>query len=118
MCRWKTQHVTVSGNLFRFNPANVGPACTVARNCGFNGLFSQYGSTKPYAAWVVPINISDHQDNVFKDNTYIGPWNFDGFTLGDTVSWSQWTSGFTDENGSNASFGAQDAGSTHSQPPG
>ena len=118
VCRWKTQHVTVSGNLFRFNPASVGPACTVARNCGFNGLFSQYGSTKPYAAWVVPINISDHQDNVFKDNTYIGPWNFDGFTLGDTVSWSQWRSGFTDQNGSNASFGAQDAGSTYSPPPG
>jgi hypothetical protein len=113
MCRWKTQHVTVSGNLFRFNPANVGPACTVARSCGFNGLFSQYGSTKPYTAWVVPINISDHQDNLFKDNTYTGPWNFDGFALGDTVSWSQWTSGFTDDNGSDASFGAQDAGSTY-----
>ena len=118
MCRWKTQHVTVSGNLFRFNPANVGPACTVARSCGFNGLFSQYGSTKPYTAWVVPINISDHQDNVFKDNTYTGPWNFDGFALGDTVSWSQWTSGFRDDNGSDASFGAQDAGSTYNQPHG
>ena len=118
MCRWKTQHVTVSGNLFRFNPANVGPACTVARSCGFNGLFSQYGSTKPYTAWVVPINISDHQDNVFKDNTYTGPWNFDGFALGDTVSWSQWTSGFKDDNGSDASFGAQDAGSTYNQPHG
>jgi hypothetical protein len=113
MCRWKTQNVTVSGNAFRFNPANVGPACTVARGCGFNGLFSQYGSTKPYTAWVVPVNISGHQDNVFKDNTYTGPWNFDGFALGDTVSWSQWTSGFKDDNGSNASFGAQDAGSTY-----
>ena len=110
--------MTVSGNLFRFNPANVGPACTVARSCGFNGLLSQYGSTKPYTAWVVPINISDHQDNVFKDNTYTGPWNFDGFALGDTVSRSQWTSGFKDDNGSNASFGAQDAGSTYNQPHG
>ena len=78
----------------------------------------QYGSTKPYTAWVVPINISDHQDNVFKDNTYTGPWNFDGFALGDTVSWSQWTSGFRDDKGSDASFGAQDAGSTYNQPHG
>jgi hypothetical protein len=113
MCRWKTQNVTVSGNAFRFNPASIGPACTAARSCGFNGLFSQYGSTKPYSAWVVPVNISRHQNNVFKDNTYTGPWNFDGFALGDTVSWSQWTSGFKDDNGSNASFGAQDAGSTY-----
>ena len=113
MCRWKTQNVTVSGNAFRFNPASIGSACTAARSCGFNGLFSQYGSTKPYSAWVVPVNISRHQNNVFKDNTYTGPWNFDGFALGDTVSWSQWTSGFTDDNGSGASFGAQDAGSTY-----
>ena len=113
MCRWKTQNVTVSGNSFRFNPASIGSACTAARSCGFNGLFSQYGSTKPYSAWVVLVNISRHQNNVFKDNTYTGPWNFDGFALGDTVSWSQWTSGFTDDNGSNASFGAQDAGSTY-----
>jgi hypothetical protein len=113
MCRWKTQNVTVSGNSFRFNPASIGSACTAARSCGFNGLFSQYGSTKPYSAWVVPVNISRHQNNVFKDNTYTGPWNFDGFALGDTVSWSQWTSGFTDDNGSGASFGAQDAGSTY-----
>jgi len=113
MCRWKTQNVTVSGNSFRFNPASIGSACTAARSCGFNGLFSQYGSTGPYSAWVVPVNISRHQNNVFKDNTYTGPWNFDGFALGDTVSWSQWTSGFKDENGSDASFGAQDAGSTY-----
>jgi hypothetical protein len=113
MCRWKTQNVTVSGNAFRFNPASIGSACTAARSCGFNGLFSQYGSTKPYSAWVVPVNISRHQNNVFKDNTYTGPWNFDGFALGDTVSWSQWTSGFKDDNGSDASFGAQDAGSTY-----
>ena len=113
VCRWKTQHVTVSGNAFRFNPANVGPACTVARSCGFNGLFSQYGSTRPYTGWVVPVSISDHQDNVFQDNTYTGPWHFNGFALGDTVSWSQWTSGFKDGNGSDASFGAQDADSTY-----
>ena len=113
LCRWKTQNVTVSDNVFNFNPANIGSVCTVANNCGFNGLFSEYGSTKPYTAWVVPIDISAHQNNVFKHNRYTGPWNFAGFALGDNVSWSQWTSGFKDPNGSNTSFGAQDAGSTH-----
>ena len=106
--------MTVSDNVFNFNPANIGSVCTVTSNCGFNGLFSEYGSTKPYTAWVVPIGISAHQNNVFKDNRYTGPWNFAGFALGDNVSWSQWTSGFKDPNGSNTSFGAQDAGSTHS----
>jgi hypothetical protein len=112
MCRWKTQNVTVSGNAFRFNPASIGSACTAAKGCGFNGVFSEYGSTKPFTAWVVPVNISSHQNNVFKNNTYTGPWSFDNFALGDTLSWSQWTSGFKDDNGSNASIGTQDAGST------
>jgi Right handed beta helix region len=112
LCRWKTQNVIVSGNAFRLNPASIGSACTAARGCGINGVFSQYGSTKPYTAWVVPVNISSHQNNVFRDNTYTGPWSFDNFALGDTLSWSQWTSGFKDDNGSNASIGGQDAGST------
>jgi parallel beta-helix repeat protein len=111
LCRWKTQNVTVADNTFNFNPSAVGSDCTVANNCGFNGLFSEYGSTTPYTAWVVPLNISDHQNNVFEDNTYNGPWNFDGLALGDTVSWSQWTSGFDNPSGS-GDFTAQDAGST------
>lgn len=113
LCRWKTQDVTVSGNVFNFNPSDIGSDCTVANFCGFNGLFSEYGSTVPYTGWVVPLNISDHQDDVFEENTYNGPWNFDGFTLGNVVDWSQWTSGFKDDNGSNDSFNGQDAGSTY-----
>jgi parallel beta helix pectate lyase-like protein len=111
LCRWKTQNVIVSGNAFHLNPASIGSACTAARGCGFNGVFSQYGSSKPYTAWVVPVNISSHQNNVFKSNTYTGPWSFDNFALGNTLSWSQWTSGFKDDNGSNASIGGQDTGS-------
>jgi hypothetical protein len=113
LCRWKTQNVTVAGNLFKLNPLAIGPDCTAASNCGFNGLFSQYGSTKPYTGWVVPLDISDHQDNTFRDNSYTGPWHFAGFALGDTASWSQWTSGFLAGNGSDGSFHAQDAGSTY-----
>jgi parallel beta-helix repeat protein len=114
LCRWKTQNVTVADNVFNFNPSNIGSDCTKANNCGFNGLFSEYGSTTPYKAWVVLLNISDHQHNVFEDNTYDGPWNFDGFALGDDVDWAQWTSGFQDPSGSNDFVDAQDAGSTFS----
>lgn len=117
LCRWKTQNVTVSGNVFNFNPADIGSDCTVANYCGFNGLFSEVGVTVPYTGWVVPLNISDRQGNVFADNTYNGPWNFDGFNQGDVVGWSQWTSGFEDQNGSGDFFDGQDAGSTYDATP-
>ena len=113
LCRWKTQNVLVSGNEFNLNPANVGSNCTKANYCGFSGLFSEYGSVAPYKAWVVLENISNHQNNVFKNNTYNGPWNFVGFSQGDVLTWSQWTAGFDDGNGSNDSFNGQDAESTY-----
>jgi parallel beta-helix repeat protein len=112
LCRWKVQNVTVSGNVFNLTPSAIGSACTLANKCGFVGVFSEYGSTKPYAAWPVPLNIADHQNNVFSGNTYNGPWNFDSFALGNVVSWSQWTSGYKDS-GSGATITAQDAGSTY-----
>ena len=39
-CQWKTQNVTVENNTM------VGTACTVANLCGFNGLFSNYGTSR------------------------------------------------------------------------
>lgn len=112
-CRWKTQNVTVTQNTFNFTPSLVGSACTAASFCGFNGLFSEYGTTTPWKGWAVPLHISDGQNNRFLDNTYNGPWHFDGFDQGETVSWTQWSKGFTDTNGSNDHFNAQDAGSTY-----
>jgi parallel beta-helix repeat protein len=112
-CRWKTQNVVVTNNEFDFDPAALGPQCTVANACGFNGLFSQYGSTVPYQAWVVPLDISNLQNNVFQNNTYRGPWNFTAFS-GETVGWTQWTGGFNNGNGSGDHFNGQDTGSTYS----
>jgi hypothetical protein len=111
-CRWRTQNVTVSDNTFNFNPADIGSDCTMADDCGFNGLFSEYGSFAPYTGWVVPENISNHQNNHFRDNTYTGPWRFVGFSQGDTVTAAQWTAGFDDQHGSDERFNGQDAGST------
>jgi Right handed beta helix region len=112
-CRWKTQNVHVTDNTFSFAQANV-PLCQPSANsCGQNGLFSEYGSTAPYKAWVVPENVSNNQNNIFGDNTYSGPWSFVGFVDGENVTWSQWTGGFVDQNGSNDQFNSQDAGSTY-----
>ena len=94
-CRWKTQNVTVASNTFDFTQANV-PGCTLSANsCGENAIFSQYGtypSWSPYKAYAVEDALTAHQDNVFSDNTYSGPWSFmyrDQFRV---MNYSRWRS--------------------------
>ena len=111
-CRWKTQNVLVAYNEFRFTPAAVGPHCTVSAGCGYNGVFSEYGSDpswSPYHGDLVPEAISFHQNNKFEDNTYGGPWCFMGWQLGTSVGWTQWRAPAST---SNAQFG-QDEKSVH-----
>jgi len=112
-CRWKTQNVTVTDNTFDLTRSAVSSACTVGNFCGFNGLFSEYGTTTPWRQWVVPNDIANDQDNHFADNTYDGPWEFDSFSLGNEVTWTKWTSGVTDVVSSGDDASAQDAGSTY-----
>ena len=93
-CRWKTQHLRVVNNAFRFDPSHI-PGCTVAKGCGFNALVANYGTVpdwSPYKGFVVPDNISLHQDNVWRNNAYEGPWRFMIRELGPRVSWSTWRS--------------------------
>jgi hypothetical protein len=104
-CRWKTQNVQVVHNVFDFNPADIGPSCTEMNSCGFQGMFSQYGtypSWSPYKARAVENHITFDQDNHFMSNTYNGPWRFMVHEQGNTVPWPTWQAG---------PYG-QDAGST------
>jgi parallel beta-helix repeat protein len=110
-CRWKTQNVTVSDNTFSFDPADIA-GCTATAECGFNGLFSNYGSTAPYTGPSVPNNISNKQSNHFADNTYSGPWQFEYFNQGDVATAAQWAAGLANVQGTGDGFGAQDPGST------
>ncbi len=110
-CRWKSQNISVSDNTFNFTPSNIGSECTAANGCGFVGLYSEWGTYPPYDGYVVPLNLVNNQNVVFSDNTYNGPLVFDSMYQGDTVSWAQWSGGYTDPN-SNAAIKAQDAGST------
>jgi hypothetical protein len=103
-CRWKTQNVVVRDNLFSLDTSKV-PSCTADRGCGFNGLFSNYGTYpdwSPYKGTVVEKNITFNQGNVWSGNSYTGPWRFIGLDLGNVLSWDQWRA---------APYG-QDAGST------
>jgi parallel beta-helix repeat protein len=110
-CRWKAQNVDVEDNTFNFTPSNIGSDCTTASFCGFNGLFSNYGTQAPFAAWVVVKDLQTQHD-VFSDNTYNGPWQFAPVNQGDVVTWAQWTAGYADPNGSGVTSVAQDTGST------
>jgi hypothetical protein len=92
-CRWRTQNVLVSGNVFTFDPANIGPGCTPAKYCGFNGIFSQWGSApswSPYHGTVVENHITIDQNNHFVSNTYEGPWQFMVREQGKAVNWATW----------------------------
>jgi hypothetical protein len=60
-CRWKTQNVTVENNTM------VGTACTVANLCGFNGLFSNYGTSRYNQTGP----ITYRQDSQFPNNTLL-----------------------------------------------
>jgi parallel beta helix pectate lyase-like protein len=89
-CRWKTQNVLVSHNIFTFDPARVGPKCTLANYCGFNGIFSGGGSWPPYDGSVVEDHITFDQDNRFMSNIYNGPWQFMVHDQGQAVDWGTW----------------------------
>ncbi|MGH8150855.1 MAG: right-handed parallel beta-helix repeat-containing protein [Steroidobacteraceae bacterium] len=118
-CRWKTQNVEVSGNVFDFDPTNI-PNCTSNDLCGFNGIFSNYGSTAPYTSAAVPTAIAFHQGNAFAKNTYAGPWSFWAWNFGNPVTWTEWTAAVSDgcgdageiQSGFCTSGFGEDAGST------
>lgn len=113
-CQWRAQNVTVQDNTFEFNPSDsiYKGRCTESNSCGQNGLFSVFSSTSAYPKWSVCNNISNNQNNHFKNNTYTGPWTFMYFNQGDAVGASSWQSGVTNVEDSGDNFGAQDQGST------
>lgn len=92
-CRWKTQHVRVRHNRFVFSAARVGHGCAARNGCGYNGLFSNYGtypSWSPYQGTVVEDHITFDQDNRFADNRYVGRWRLMAHEQGQVVGWAGW----------------------------
>lgn len=93
-CRWKTQNVSVHDNTFEHDPGKVGKACSSsAHSCGLNAIASNYGTWppwSPYQGTVVQRAIVHRQHNVFRDNTYRGPWRFMVGGQDDLRSFSEW----------------------------
>jgi Right handed beta helix region len=113
-CQWRTQNVTVQDNQFAFNPSDkvYRGKCSRSTNCGQNALFATSSVTSAYPGFTVCNAISNAQNNHFSDNAYTGPWTFIYFNQGDEATWTQWTSGLANVEGSGNGFGTQDAGST------
>jgi hypothetical protein len=67
--RWNTQNVTVANNTFTYDAQG---------QCKANSSMNQYCSVQAMfsTAQAVDQNIAFHQNNVFRDNTYTGPWMF------------------------------------------
>ena len=75
-----------------------------AKGCGYNGVFSEYGSTTPFQGTAVEDHITYDQNNHFSQNTYIGPWSFMVHEQGTIVSWAQWQGGpYNEDSGSTLS---------------
>ena len=103
-CRWKTQNVVVEGNSFTTDPSKI-PGCKSSTGCGFNGVFSNYGTYprwSPYKAEIVQKDITFEQNNVWRNNSYTGSWHFVVEEMGNQITWDAWRS---------APYG-QDAGSS------
>ncbi len=92
-CRWKTQNVMIDHNEFSFSPASIGRSCAVTNVCGFQGVFSQFGtypSWSPFTGTTVENHIAFGQNNHFASNTYVGPWRFMSPAQGNILSWAVW----------------------------
>ncbi len=120
-CRYNAKNVLVKDNVFSLTPANVpgcqagSPHNTMysgesgfangtdGGECGFVSTVSEFasGSTcsptsgsctgNPYVGTDIENAVAFHENNVFSDNTYIGPWSFQAPEVGDaTLSFAQW----------------------------
>ncbi|GAM17831.1 hypothetical protein SAMD00019534_010060 [Acytostelium subglobosum LB1] len=90
--RYKTQNINIEHNEFRFNAAAIN--CTNSF-CGRQGLFSNWGTypaNSPYLGDVIQQAITFHQNNVWKNNKYIGNWRFMPHDTDMDISFSQWIS--------------------------
>ena len=93
-CRWKTQNLLVEGNTFALDPSKIS-GCRPSTGCGYNGLFSNYGTYPPWSPYhgeIVQQNITFKQNNVWRNNTYAGDWHFLVQEAAHVVSWDAWRS--------------------------
>jgi hypothetical protein len=105
LCRWPTENVEVSDNVFSIDKDVVG--CAGSDRCGLSAIVANFGTFpdwSPFKGEVIQRSITFDQNNKFLDNTYEGDWQFSALEPGNVLDWDEWT---------DAPF-SQDAGSTFS----
>jgi hypothetical protein len=88
-CRWKTQRVDIHDNRFVLNSAAL--HCT--QECSRMAVLSNYGTWpdwSPYKAKKVSDALIHQQDNRWRDNDYVGPWNFVADDPAQKIDSMQW----------------------------
>lgn len=91
---WKTLNVDVHDNAFLMNKNNAG--CKGSRNCGRNGLFSDWvpvpgpAGSPNFSHVKYQESVSFNQNNVFRDNWYFGSWSFVAYDDGLLYGWTVW----------------------------
>ena len=94
-CRWSTENNIVEYNVFTIDKAAIGESCEGGDYCGVNGLFAGYGTYPEFSGYEIPWRTTFRQDNIFRNNRYIGDWRFAGFQPsklnGGRVTWEEWT---------------------------
>jgi hypothetical protein len=71
-------------------PGRIGADCTLGKYCGFDGIFSLWGSWPSYHGTVVEDHITFDKNNHFVSNIYNGPSQFMVQEQGCAVSWTTW----------------------------
>lgn len=94
-CQWETENVPVTGNTITLDPADL-PACNVTawKDCGANGIFSNYGGHTTEPGWVIPSMITFWRGDTWSGNVYTGPPNLQAWNQGSAanpVTQAQWT---------------------------
>jgi hypothetical protein len=98
-CRWRTQRLAIHDNTFVVERRL---RCTPAGRMALLSTFGTYPAWSPYQGQVIEDSITSKQDNVWRHNTYRGPWHFMVHDTDRVISSAQWR----------AAPYAQDAGST------
>ena len=94
-CRWHSWNISVTDNIFEFNPADIGSFCTPSNACGLMGLFASEGTgAPPWMPWtnsgIQSDIVSAAWNNHWSHNVYEGPWKFMALAQGTVVDPATW----------------------------
>ena len=89
-CRWKSQRTDIHHNTFRYAPAVVGCSKGLAGRMAVLANWGTVPNWSPYQGPVIREAITFNQGNVWRENTYEGPWTFVAFETGRALDVSSW----------------------------